>query len=165
MRTVADDAPNETQRRHQLFERSLNDILTDSEIDLKVIHVYDGLGDMGDSPMYGSFIFLANTDVRVGEISLRFVNTHTVVNYDSNVGYGVNQKYRGNHYARKSCLKLRDLALTHGLKQLYPTIVASVRTCPLLGAMDLGQIDLPDDFRETHEINETQYRQMMWLIE
>ena len=152
-----------------MFKKSLNDILTDGEIDLKVIHLYDGRGEMGDSPMYGFFISLTDTDTRVGEISFRFVNTHTVINYDGNVGYGVDQRYRGNHYAKKACLILRELALAHGLKRLYvtcaPTNVASVRTCQLLGAMDLGLIDLPDDFRETQGIAEKRYRRMVWHIE
>ena len=152
-----------------MFKRELNDILTDSEIDLKVIHLYDGRGKMGDSPMYGFFIFLHNTNTRIGEVSFRFVNTNRVENYDGNIGYGVEKSYRGNHYAEKACRILRELALEHGLKQLYftcaPDNTASVKTCQRLGAMDLGLINLPDEFRELEEIPEKRYRRFAWSIE
>ena len=152
-----------------MFKRELNDILTDGEIDLKVIHLYDGHGKMGDSPMYGFFILLHDTNTRVGEISFRFTRTFRVTNYDGNIGYGINEEYRGNRYAEKACRILRELALEHGLRQLYvtsaPDNIASIRTCQRLGATDLGLINLPDEFRQKEEIPERQYRRFAWNIE
>ena len=151
-----------------MFRRQLGDILTNGDLDLKVIHLYDGRGEMGDSPMYGMFVFLHSSAVRVGEISFRFVDTPTVVMYDGHIGFGIDLPHRGNHYAEMACRIVRPLAIEHGLRELFltcaPTNIGSIRTCERLNATDLGLIDLPALYREANDITEPQYLRFRWTI-
>ena len=151
-----------------MVRRQLGDILTNDYLGLKVIHLYDGRGDMGDSPMYGMFVLVRSSALRIGEISFRFVNTPPVVMYDGHIGFGINAPHRGNHYAEIACRILRSLAIEHGLRELFltcaPTNIGSIRTCERLNATDLGLIDLPVPYREANGIVEPQYRRFCWQI-
>ena len=123
---------------------------------------------MGDSPMYGLYVYLHATDTRVGEISLRFGTTKTVEKYDGNVGFGIDKRFRGNRYAEKACLIIRELAREHGLHELFFTCApdngASIKTCRRLGAEDLGLVELPTAYRMKQGLEETHYRRFVWQI-
>ena len=85
----------------------------------------------------------------VGRIDLRVGNTRHIVMYAGHIGYRVHPKYRGNHYAARSCRLLIPLARHHGLNPLWitanPDNYASRRSCELAGAVFVEIVDLPWD--------------------
>jgi len=84
-----------------------------------------------------------------GHISLRIGNPFPLVLYGGHIGYGVEEEYRGRHYAARACRLLMDLARHHGLRALWitctPENTASRRTCELAGAEFVEIVDLPPD--------------------
>lgn len=79
-------------------------------------------------------------DLRVGHNA----NTH----YSGNIGYQVEEAYRGRHYAGKACLLLFELAKRHQMDYLSitcnPDNYASRRTCEYAGGVLQGIISLPE---------------------
>ncbi len=85
----------------------------------------------------------------VGKISLRIGrNFHTY--YDGNVGYEVDEAYRGHGYSRKACLLLLPIAKAHGMKELLLTCkesnIASCKTIEGLGAKLLEIAEIPKEY-------------------
>ena len=109
------------------------DRLADRPITLQIIEKVptgaDGL------PFYYYGILADNRPA--GKISLRIgANFHTY--YNGNIGYEVDEPYRGNGYARAACRLLLPLARYHGMTSLCLTCAegnaASYRTIEGLGA-------------------------------
>ena len=69
--------------------------------------------------------------------------------YSGHIGYGIDEKYSGHHYAAKACRLLFDLAKMHGMKYLYitctPENLPSRKTCEYLGGELLEIAELPED--------------------
>lgn len=85
----------------------------------------------------------------VGKISLRIgANFHTY--YNGNIGYEVDEPFRGRSYARMACRMLLPLARYHGMTSLYLTCVegniASYRTIEGLGAELVEVCEVPRDY-------------------
>ena len=69
-------------------------------IELRLIDTYEG-GD-GALPFYWWDIVLKPNNVSVGKISFRIgYNYHSY--YNGNIGYEVDEEYRGHHYDAKAC--------------------------------------------------------------
>lgn len=85
----------------------------------------------------------------MGSIELRVGDSFELIQYAGQIGYGVFEKYRGNHYAARACRLLLPLAGDHGLNPLWitcnPDNVASRRTCELAGGTLVEVVDLPED--------------------
>ena len=85
---------------------------------------------------------------RVGCCDLR-IGHNLKVYYGGNIGYGVDEPWRGHHYAAKACRLLFELAHKHGMEYLYITCnvtnAASARTCELAGGKLIAVEDLPED--------------------
>ena len=77
-----------------------------------------------------------------------------------NIGYGIDEPYRGHHYAAKACALLFDLARKHGMKYLIitcqPDNFASARTCELAGGIYQETADIPED----HNMYDEGYRKV-----
>ena len=69
--------------------------------------------------------------------------------YSGHIGYGVDEKYRGHHYAAKACRLLFGLAKKHGMDHLFiscvPTNAASSRTCVIAGGTYIETAAVPED--------------------
>jgi tagatose 1,6-diphosphate aldolase len=82
----------------------------------------------------------------MGHINLRIGNSEKIF-YGGHIGYGVNEKFRGQHYAARSCRLLFPLAKHHGLTTIWitcnPDNMASRRTCELAGGKFVDIVDLP----------------------
>ena len=68
--------------------------------------------------------------------------------YGGNIGYRIDEEYRGNHYAGKACLLLFELAQKHGLEYLIitcnPDNYPSRKTCAYAGGKLLEIATLPE---------------------
>ena len=122
---------------------------TDGEIEVAVRAKLPGDSARGIVPSYDFDVRLPGRRGVVGRVSLRVGNTKHLVMYGGHVGYGINERYRGNRYAAKACSLIRPVALDHGLETLWitcnPDNYASRRTCEILGCELVEIVDLPED--------------------
>ena len=84
---------------------------------------------------------------RIGEINLRIGYTDGLY-YGGQIGYGIDEKHRGNGYAVNACRLLQPVIHAHGMKKLLitnnQTNTASKRVCEKLGAHLLRVARLPE---------------------
>ena len=80
-------------------------------------------------------------DLRIGHNDKTYIG--------GNIGYNVNEEYRGNHFAGKACKLLFQLAKKHGLDYVIitcdPDNVASYKTCEYAGGKYIETVDIPED--------------------
>ena len=110
------------------------------------------------SPSY-DFTICKGAEI-IGEINLRvgycgFGPDESSLYYGGQIGYGVNEKYRGNGYAGRACRHLLPVAKSHSMTKLLITNnytnAASRRVCEKLGARFLRVARLPewtDNYKE-----------------
>ena len=86
--------------------------------------------------------------VKMGVCDLRIGHNESVY-YGGNIGYRVEEPYRGRHYAGKACLLLFELARRHGMEYLIitcnPDNWPSRKTCGYAGGELVEIAELPED--------------------
>ena len=122
--------------------------LSDGEIYLDIYQSSDG--DNDNPPTYRFCIQKHADNNIVGRCSFRFGGTENRhIKYGGNIGYDIDEPYRGNKYSLKACKLLLILAKSHGMQSIYitcsPDNKASRRICELLGADFVTILDLPED--------------------
>lgn len=84
---------------------------------------------------------VGHCDLRIGHNEKTYIG--------GNIGYGIDEAFRGNHYAAKACKLLFQQAKKHGMDYLIitcdPTNIPSARTCELAGGTFLEVADIPED--------------------
>ena len=132
----------------QEFEFLSFDLIKGEEIDLVIERKVPELITKGYVPAYWYAINLSGSNHTIGTIDLRIGST-TLTFYGGNLGYAIDPKYRGNHYAAKACKLIQQVALAHGLHELIitcnPENIASNKTCISIGAELIDTVDLPPD--------------------
>lgn len=97
---------------------------------------------------------------KIGQCDLRIGHNDRLY-IGGNIGYGIDEAYRGCHFAAKACKLLFRQARKHGLKYVIitcdPTNRASSRTCELAGGQYLETANVP----EWHNMYDEGYRQVM----
>jgi predicted acetyltransferase len=98
----------------------------------------------GYVPSYGFRI--KATGIGVGYVSLRVGYTNNLY-YGGQIGYSVDEPYRGRGYAGKACRALIPLMKAHGMTKALitnnPDNIASRRVCEKLGAKFLRVAKIP----------------------
>jgi len=121
--------------------------LTDGEITLRLREKVPGDAAEGRVPAYKFDILRANGE-RVGACNLRIGHTMRLF-FGGNIGYTIEEAYRGHHCAAKACKLLFRLAARHDMKYVYitcsPQNAASSRTCQLAGCTLVCTVPLPED--------------------
>ncbi len=122
--------------------------LRNDEIILRLHKTAPADHEKGYVPAYYFDICSARTGRVMGRCDLRIGHTENLY-YGGNIGYSVQEEYRGRHYAGKACLLLFALAKLHGLEYLYitcnPENIASRKTCEYVGGVLEAIVDLPSD--------------------
>ena len=84
---------------------------------------------------------------KIGEINLRIGYVDSLY-FGGQIGYGIDEKYRGNGYAGRACRLLLPVAKAHGMTKLLITNnytnMASRRVCEKLGAQFIRTVRLPE---------------------
>ena len=97
---------------------------------------------------------------KIGQCDLRIGHNDRLY-IGGNIGYGIDEAYRGHHYAAKACKLLLRLARKHGLEYVIitcdPSNKASSRTCELAGGRYLETAAVP----EWHNMYEEGKRRVM----
>ena len=106
-----------------------------------------------------SFDICLTDGTKIGFCNFRVDNSE-LTKYCGNIGYGIDEKYRGHHYSAEASKLLLKLAEKHGLKYVLincePDNSASNRICRLLNAEFIKTVDIPKD----HEMYQQGMRQM-----
>lgn len=139
--------------------------LKDEEISLVLERTAAANPERGWVPAY--YFAICNKDgVKIGECDLRVGHNENTY-YGGNIGYSINEEYRGHHYAGKACLLLFELAKLHNLDYLIiscnPDNVASRKTCEYAGGKLSEIAELPEgnDMRSNGETEKCIYKFML----
>ncbi len=121
------------------------DIIIGKELSLRIIEKQQGKGAM--LPFYYWDILVGTRTV--GKISLRVGrNFHSY--YNGNIGYEIDELYRGHRYSQKACELLLPVAEFHGMKELLLTCretnIASYKVIESLGAELLEITEAPREY-------------------
>ena len=142
--------------------------LTDGEVEVVVREKHPGDEGRGYVPAYWFDIRLPGSRARIGQADLRLGNTRHITMYGGHIGYGVQEKHRGNRYAARACNLIKQVALDHGFKVLWitcnPDNYPSRRTCEILGCELVEIVDLPED-TDMYRRGERQKCRYRWDLE
>ena len=121
--------------------------LKNDEIQLLLEKTVDGNEEKDWVPAY-HFAICNSEGCKMGNIDLR-IGHNDKLYYGGNIGYRVEEPYRGYHYAGKACLLLFELAKKHELEYLIitcdPDNYPSRKTCEYAGGELLEIVELPED--------------------
>lgn len=120
--------------------------LKNDEIYLQLIRYTEANPAMSYVPSYYYNICNTVTDEVMGYIDLR-VGYNENTYYGGNIGYSVDEKFRGNHYAGKACLLLFQQAKALGMTLIIitcnPDNIASRKTCEYVNGKFEKIVNLP----------------------
>ena len=122
--------------------------LVDTDLELVLVNKTAQNPVKGHVPGYEFEMRLSGSTTVMGSIRLR-IGSAISLRYPGHVGYEVKEKFRGNHYAARSCKLLLPLAHAHGLKALWLTVdpgnIPSIKTCEYLHARYIETIPVPEE--------------------
>ena len=129
-----------------IFDESLYRIEGEC-IELQLIDTFEEKD--GALPFYWWNIVLKSEDKAIGKISFRIgYNYH--VYFNGNIGYEIDEAYRGNNYAYLACQLVLQCAKFYKMERIYLTCdyanIASYRTIEKLGATLVEEIVPPKDY-------------------
>jgi len=134
--------------------------LRDETLWLELKEKKPAVPEKGYVPAYVFSMHLDGVEESVGDINIRIGETESLELYGGHIGYGVNEDFRGQNLAARSCRLLFNLARQHGLTTLWitcdPENIPSVRTCEKAGGIFVNTIDIPED----HEMYQSGKRQV-----
>ena len=133
--------------------------LKTEEIFLKLVRTCDAQPEKQWVPAYYFDICLPD-GTKIGHCDLR-IGHNEKTRIGGNIGYGIDEPYRGHRFAAKACMLLFRLAKKHGMNYLtvscQPSNKASAKTCEIAGGEYIGTAYIPED----HEMYAKGYRQVM----
>ncbi len=121
--------------------------------DLKTDEIWLKLNRTSEADPEKQFVLAYHFDIclpdgqKIGFCDLR-VGHNRKTYIGGNIGYGIDEPFRGHHYAAKACALLFHQARKHGLDYLIITCMpwnkASARTCELAGGTYLETAPVPE---------------------
>ena len=138
------------------------DFLMNDEIQLLLEKAVEGDDEKGWVPAY-HFAICDLKGNKMGVCDLRIGHNEKLY-YGGNIGYRIEEEYRGHHYAGKACLLLFELARRHDLEYVIitcnPDNYASRKTCEYAGGKLIEIVEVPagNDMRERGETEKCIYR-------
>lgn len=132
--------------------------LFNSEIRLSLIETCDAVPEKKWVACYKFNVCLLNNEV-VGHSNIKIDNSK-LTEYCGDIGYDIDEKYRGNKYSAKAAKLLLKLARKHFLKYVLitcsPDNIASNKICQTLGADLIDTKEVPQDhemYQEYKKLN------------
>ena len=142
-------------------------VLSDGEIDIIMHKKSNGDVLKGWLPEYKFQILLHDTDTVIGHINLRLGDSEKVINYIGHIGYGIDEKYRGNKFAAKACRIIKEVIKDHSMNKVIitcnPDNYASRKTCENIGAQFIEIINIPET-SDAYAVNEIQKCRYEWRL-
>lgn len=147
-----------------MFQFKDFDYLTDGEIDLIIEDKTPANEEKGYVPAYKYKITLHECNEKIGYIDIR-IGYNENIYYGGNIGYGIDEAYRGHHYASKACKVIKQVAIAHGMNKLTitcnPDNLPSRKTCENTGLILKGIVDVPE-YNEMYQIGEIKKCRYQW---
>lgn len=141
---------------------------TDGVIDLVPVHIVPPDPGMGFGREQVWRITKHNSRKEIGQISYRDGESRCIY-YFGHIGYHVDPPYRGNHYAKRACLLLKDEIRMGGKSSVVitcdPDNEPSRRTCIGLGCLWEGITAVPEDLQSRYEISSAKCRYIWHVAE
>jgi len=113
--------------------------MIDAELELELEEARPYKPEKGFVPEYRFSMVNTKTGAVMGNISLRVGLTEKLKEFGGHIGYEVEEQYRGNNYAARSCRLLFPLIRKLGIKPIVitcaPDNLPSVRTIESLGGI------------------------------
>ena len=138
------------------------DFLKNDEITLRLEKTVEGNEEKDWVPAY-HFAVCNDKGIKMGKCDLR-IGHNDKLYYGGNIGYKIDEAYRGNHYAGKACFLLFELARKHNLEYLIitcnPDNYASKKTCEYAGGelLEIAELREDSDMRERGETQKCIFR-------
>lgn len=128
------------------------DLIEGEILDLSIIE--KNPGNEKEIPFYWYNILLKETKEIIGQVSLRIgKNYHSY--YNGNIGYYIEEQYRGHHYAFSATKMLYPLSLAHHQNELIITCdednLPSIKIIKKLGGILLETVQPPKDYFAYYE--------------
>lgn len=136
--------------------------LKNEEIQLVLERIAEGNTEKAWVPAY-HFAICDLQGTKMGMCDLR-IGHNDLLYYGGNIGYRIEEEYRGHHYAGKACLLLLELARKHNLEYLIitcnPDNYPSRKTCEFAGGKLVEIVEVPEgnDMRERGETEKCIYK-------
>ncbi|MGE0705581.1 MAG: GNAT family N-acetyltransferase, partial [Vicinamibacterales bacterium] len=112
--------------------------LVDGDLELRLVDTTPADHERGFAPAYRFAMVSAPSGAVMGNINLRVGHTEHLTLYRGHIGFGVEEPFRGNRLALRSCRLLAGLARYHSLIPVWLSCdvgnVASQKTVEALGA-------------------------------
>lgn len=125
-------------------------VLVDGDLKLQLVERTPADHERGFAPTYRFAMVGAASGVAMGNVNLRVGRTEHLTLYRGHIGFGVEEPFRGNRLALRSCRLLAGLARHHSLVPLWLTCdqgnLASQRTLESLGAEFVEIRTMPADY-------------------
>ena len=138
------DAVRQLPKKPTFYD--VSDLKSD-EIFLQLTRLTEAQPEKQFVPAYHFDICLSD-GTKIGKCDLR-IGHNDKLHIGGNIGYGIDEPYRGHHYAAKACELMFRQARKHSMEYLLitcvPTNGASARTCELAGGKYLETADIPED--------------------
>ena len=151
----------------KMFQFKDFDFLTDGEIDLKIEEKIPYNAEKDYVPAYKYKITLHNSNDTIGNIDIR-IGYNEGIYYGGNIGYNIEEPYRGNNYASKACKIIKQVAIAHEMNTLLitcnPDNFPSRITCEKAGLKLKEIVNLPP-YNEMYQIGEKQKCLYEWILE
>jgi tagatose 1,6-diphosphate aldolase len=121
--------------------------LIDKELKLVLEYTTPAEDKKGFVPAYRFQMKNAKPNEIMGYVNLRIGENENII-YAGHIGYGVDEKFRGNHYACRSINLLRPFMQKHGMNYFFitcdPSNISSIKTCERAGGRLIETVDLPE---------------------
>ncbi len=136
--------------------------LKNDEIQLLLEKTAEGNEEKGWVPAY-HFAICDLEGTKMGTCDLRLGHNDKLY-FGGNIGYRVEEQYRGHHYAGKACFLLFELAKKHELEYLIitcnPDNYSSRKTCEYAGGklLEIAELPADSDMRERGMTEKCIYR-------
>lgn len=157
--TIKQERQQTAQTAMQVLEATK--VKTD-EIQLELEKFAESNPEKGWVPAY-HFAICDLQGTKMGVCDLR-IGHNEMLYYGGNIGYRIEEEYRGNHYAGKACKLLFELARKNGLEYLIitcnPDNYPSKKTCEYAGGklLEIAEVPEGNDMRERGETEKCIYK-------
>ena len=122
------------------------DFLRDGNLNLRLTRTIKAEQTKNRIPAY--YFDICINETKIGECNFR-VGYNERVYYGGNIGYSIDEQYRGYGYAAKASRLLFELAKKHDMSYIIitcnPDNMASRKTCENLGCRLVETVELPED--------------------
>ena len=141
--------------------------MTDGVIDLIPIELGEPDAELRFGRVRDWCITLHGKHREIGRISLRDGES-VALYYYGHIGYHIEPRYQGHHYAEKACRLLNGVIRQSGKHSVVitndPDNRASRRTCERLGCVLECTVDVPPPYQERFDLSARKCR-YIWILD